>query len=156
MADDHRPNDLYERDFYLWTQAQAEALRAEGKRAGGANAVEWERVAEEIEDMGGRDVRECYSRVATIIEHLFKLAWSPRLEPRAGWRETVLTQRRDLSFALTPSIRRKVEAMLGDLHARAVLVAEDSFRLNEPDLARDATLRWTLAQILGEESDPLA
>ena len=31
MADDQRIADLYEDDFYLWTQGQAEALRAAGR-----------------------------------------------------------------------------------------------------------------------------
>ncbi|MEQ1618567.1 MAG: DUF29 domain-containing protein [Terricaulis sp.] len=157
MADDQRPGDLYERDFYLWTQAQAEALRAEAqRRAGGSNAVDWEHVAEEIEDMGGRDVRECYSRAATIIEHLFKLAWSQQKEPVGGWRITILTQRRDLDLTLTPSIRRKLEEKLEELHVRALVLAEDAFKTNEPTTPRDASLRWTLEQILGEVGDPLA
>ena len=54
MADDRPAPDLYEDDFYAWTQAQAQALRAPGMRA--SNVVDWERVAEEIEDLGKRDV----------------------------------------------------------------------------------------------------
>jgi hypothetical protein len=155
MADQHRPDDLYERDFYLWTQAQADALRAEAARAKGSNAVDWERVAEEIEDMGGRDVRECYSRVATILEHLFKLAWSERPEPRNGWKTTILTQRAEFEFVLTASIRAKVEAKLEDLHVKAAALAERLFEIDEPGASRDPSLRWSLAQILGEENDPL-
>lgn len=155
MADDQRPGDLYERDFYLWTQRQAEALRAEAKRRPGSNEVDWDHVAEEIEDMGGRDVRECYSRVRTILEHLYKLAWSARVEPRAGWRTTILTQRQDLRDAMTPSIKPKVEAELERLHLGALERAEDAFANEEPAAPRDVSLRWSLPQILGEENDPL-
>jgi Domain of unknown function DUF29 len=157
MADDQRPNDLYERDFYLWTQAQAEALRAEARRReGGSNAVEWELVAEEIEDMGKSDLRECYSRVETIIEHLFKLAWSRHGDPIGGWRNTIFRERIAIELLLSPSLRPKLEASLQQRHQRALRLAESSFELNEPDAARDATLSWSLPQILGEESDPLA
>jgi hypothetical protein len=45
---DHRP-DLYETPFLLWTQAQAEALR---RRMRGGGRIDWERVAEEVEDLG--------------------------------------------------------------------------------------------------------
>jgi hypothetical protein len=155
MADDQRPGDLYERDFYLWTQRQAEALRAEAKRRPGSNEVEWDLVAMEIEDMGGRDARECYSRVATIIEHLFKLAWSARPEPQNGWRTTILTQRAEFEFVVTPTIRKKVEEKLEQLHVRAANLADQLFDMEEPSTPRDITLRWTLPQILGEENDPL-
>ncbi len=157
MADDQHRGDLYERDFYQWTQAQGEALRAEAaRRGGGSNAVDWERVAEEIEDMGGRDVRECYSRASTIIEHLFKLAWTLQKDPVGGWRITILTQRRDLDLTLTPSIRRKLEEKLEELHVRALVVADEAFKTNEPAAPPDASLRWTLEQVLGERNDPLA
>lgn len=155
MADDQRPSDLYERDFYLWTQRQAEALRAEGKRHPGSNVVEWDRVAEEIEDMGGRDVRECYSRVTTVLEHLFKLAWTHRAEPRAGWRTTVRTQRQELKFALTASIRTKVADNLEDLHRDAASLASAAFEDEEAGAGGDLSLRWSLPEILGEENDPL-
>ena len=41
-------SDLYDQDFYVWTQEQAAALRAAAKAGGRSNAVDWERVAEEI------------------------------------------------------------------------------------------------------------
>jgi hypothetical protein len=154
MADDHRPGDLYERDFYLWTQLQAEAIRAEGARSG-SNAVDWAHVAEEIEDMGGRDLRECYSRITTILEHLYKLAWSHRPEPRAGWRTAIRTQRRELDFVVTGSLRAKLHGKLEELHLKAMGFAREAFDEEEPDAPRDASLRWTLEQVLGEENDPL-
>lgn len=152
-----RPDDLYERDFYLWTQAQAEALRAEAqRRAGGSNAVDWARVAEEIEDMGARDLRECLSRVAVILEHLFKLAWSHRSEPRGGWRATIRIQRRELLEVMTATLRPKTAAALERLHASAAEAASDAFDTDETGVPKDLSLRWTFEQILGEADDPLA
>lgn len=157
MADDQHRSDLYERDFYLWTQAQADALRAEARRrAGGSNAVEWERVAEEIEDMGKSDLRECFSRVETIIEHLFKLAWSRQSGPVPGWRDTILRERSALELVLTPSLRPKLEQSLAQRHQRALRLAESSFDVHEPGAQRDPSLTWLLPQILGEDNDPLA
>lgn len=150
--------DLYEADFYLWTQAQAEALRAEARRRGaGSNAIDWERLATEVGDLGARDVRECFSRVRTILEHLWKLAASSAVEPRRGWTETVLTQRADLADALTPAIRALMEAQLEAAHVRAYASAAKAFSLHEPDAADrlDPAQRWTLAQVLGEQDDPL-
>jgi hypothetical protein len=151
--------DLYEEDFYLWTQAQADALRAEARRArgGGSNVIDRAHLAEEVADLGARDVRECFSRIRTILEHLWKLEASQMDAPRLGCTETILTQRTDLQDALTPSIRRMMEARLEEAHARASANAETSLRLHEaPALSRlDASRRWTLPQILGEADDPL-
>ncbi|HVY03324.1 MAG TPA: DUF29 domain-containing protein [Caulobacterales bacterium] len=145
-------DDLYDRDFYLWTKAQAEALRARGR---GGNAIDYDVLAEEVEDLGKRDLRECISRTLVIIEHLMKLAWSTRAEPRGVWRATIRVQRTDLKRALTPSLRRMVEDELDAIHADAAQIAADSFGTEEPAGERDVGLRWTLRQILGEENDPL-
>ncbi|HWA23431.1 MAG TPA: DUF29 domain-containing protein [Caulobacterales bacterium] len=153
MAHDHRPQDLYEQDFYLWTLSQAQALRARGK---GDAAVEWDKLAEEVEDMGKSERRESFSRTATIIEHLFKLAWSGQSTPRAGWRSTIRTQRRELALTLTPTLRRQIEAGLEKLHCDVALDVADTFETEEPAAARDVSLRWTLPQILGEADDPIA
>src|SRR5262249_42750614 len=124
-----------------------------GKR--GANAVEWERVAEEIEDMGKSDLRECLSRARTILEHLYKLAASSAPEPRAGWKVTIKTQRAELRAALTASIRAKVEGALELLQEEAADIAAAGFEAHEPSIAIPAARRWSLAEILGEENDPL-
>ena len=149
-------DDLYERDFFLWTQAQAEALRAAGQGRRGSNAVEWERVAEEVEDLGRSDLREARSYTALIIEHLYKLAWSQMTAPRGGWQAEIVRFRGTLEDVLTVSLRREVEADLEKLHLRALKAAEKAFEIDEPQAARDASMRWTFGQILGEENDPIA
>jgi hypothetical protein len=147
---------LHDTDFYRWTKEQAEALRAEGRRRQGSNAIEWEQVAEEVEDMGKSDLREALSRTRTILEHLYKLAAATRAGPLAGWKVTIKTQRADLRQVLTASIRAKVESNLDALHTEAADIAATSFEAEEPGAVIEATRRWTLPQILGEENDPLA
>ena len=150
------PSDLYDSDFYLWTQAQADALRAAGKGQRGSNAVEWERVAEEVEDLGKSDLREVRSYVTRIIEHLFKLAWSRNADPRSGWEAEIARFRGELEDTLSESLRRLVEEDLEKLHVRAAKVATKSFEGVEPDAPTDVSLRWSLPQILGEADDPVA
>jgi len=147
--------DLYEDDFYVWTQEQAAALRAAAKAGGKSNAVEWERVAEEVEDVGNSQYFAVRSLVRQIVAHLFKLAWSSVPEPRAGWRSEVATFRADASDRMTATIRAKVEADLERLHSDAFKAAGASFDSHEPGAPRDGALRWTLPQILGEADDPL-
>lgn len=145
-------DDLYERDFYLWTQAQAEALRARGR---GGNQIDYDVLAEEVEDMGRAERNKAASVVSRIIQHLYYLAWTERVEPRGGWRSEIRVFRDDLERALTPTIRCQLERDLEDLHRRALRAACDAFDSYEPGSARDETLRWSLEQILGEQSDPI-
>ncbi len=42
---------LYDEDFVAWAEHQAEALRA-AARGGSNQALDWENLAEEIEDLG--------------------------------------------------------------------------------------------------------
>ena len=149
--------DLYDEDFYLWTQAQANALRAEARRrGGGANVIDWTRLAEEVGDLGRSDLRECLSRTSTIIEHLMKLAASGRREPRAGWLVTVKTQRAQLKRVLTPSLRLRVADELAALHEEARDIAQTALDGAEPGATIDPALSWTLDAILGEADDPIA
>lgn len=143
-------DDLYEQDFYVWTQEQAAALRAAAKAGGRSNAVEWERLAEEVEDLGKRDLREASSYVALIIEHLYKLAWTQRDEPKAGWRAEIIRFQGALELVMTAALRAKIEADMERLHRIAARDANASFDMHEPDAARDEALRWTLDEVLGE------
>jgi Domain of unknown function DUF29 len=78
---------LYEQDFFLWTKEQAAALRL----AKNSNLpLDWENLAEEIESLGKSDRRELRSQIRRILRHLLKLEATPSVEPRAGWRSTVL------------------------------------------------------------------
>jgi Domain of unknown function DUF29 len=61
-------SDLYERDYYAWLQDQVRALREHR-----SEDVDWENVAEEIEDLGKSERRGISSHLATLVEHLLKL-----------------------------------------------------------------------------------
>ena len=123
---------LYATDFYEWTQDQAAKLRR--LMADRANVdLDFERLAEEIEDVGGSNKKEVKSRLTTILEHMLKIAYSPAYEPLNGWRGTIYTQRRDLLDALeqSPSLRRVVRDDFG----RCYQDAARSARLSHIDLS---------------------
>ncbi|MDX2233600.1 MAG: DUF29 domain-containing protein [Hyphomonadaceae bacterium] len=151
-------DDLYERDFYLWTQAQAEALRAHARSpaARGSNAVDWEHVAGEIEDLGNSDYFAVRSFTTRIIEHLFKLAWSSAANPRTGWQAEVIRFRAELDGRLSKALRNRLEGDVERLHVLAARAVEREFAGYEPSTPCDLALRWSLPQILGEEDDPIA
>ena len=139
---------VYEDDFYAWTKAQADLLRA-----GRFGDLDLENLIEEVDDLGESLKRSVRSRLRTIIEHLLKLEHAPAREPRAGWYDTILTQRSDLLDELTASIRREVEPNLPNLYGRARQNAATSLRKHGERTAADAlpaTCPYTFDQITGE------
>ena len=99
--------DLYETDFYAWTQDQAARLRA----LDGDNRFDVAHVAEEIEDLGKnrRDALNSHARLA--LQHLVLLAASPAPEPRCRWAEEVANHRDALRDLLdsSPSLAAKAD-----------------------------------------------
>jgi hypothetical protein len=139
---------LYEQDFYAWSKAQADLLRA-----GRFTDLDLEHLIEEVDDLGESLKRSVRSRLRTIIEHLLKLQYSPAGDPRGGWYDTILTQRSDLLDELTPSIRREVEPTLPDLYDKARQNAATSLRKHGEHTATDAlpaTCPYALDQITGD------
>ena len=151
MADDASAT-LYDTDFYLWTQAQAAALRA---RAGSDKTLDYDRLAEEIEDLGKSDYRAVTSAVRLILEHLYKLHATRRREPVGHWKREIVNFRDSAARAATPSIRRMIAGELEPLHAKGADMAALDFESYEPDAAIDPARRWTWDEIMGEANDPL-
>lgn len=151
MADDASAT-LYDTDFYLWTQAQAAALRA---HAGSDKTLDYDRLAEEIEDLGKSDYRAVASAVRLILEHLYKLHATRRRESLGHWVGEVQNFRLDLAQKLTPTIERTVRTDLERLHEQAAKVAAKKFSFDEPEATIDPSLRWTSNEIMGEANDPL-
>lgn len=126
----------YEQDYYLWSQEQANALRA-AARAGANLPVDWENVAEEIESLGRSQRQEIATRIGTIIQHLLKLQSSPATDPRAGWRSTIVRERVELAdrLAENPSLRRKVPGIIEQRMRSARRVAAQELEEHEERLA---------------------
>src|ERR1700686_1333606 len=97
---------LYDEDFYAWTQEQAELLRCGGV---GANRLEVELIAEEIEDLGKSELHACQSLCEHIIEHLLKLEYSGLDEPADHWRREITEWRLQLEKKLTRSLVAKLD-----------------------------------------------
>lgn len=141
-----RPADaaLYEEDFYLWVERQAGLLR-EGR----FRDLDLEHLVEEVEDLGINLRNAVTSRTREIVLHLLKLQYSPAVEPRGGWEESIGKQRDDLELELTASLKRHLEADLDIIFQKARRRAVD-------ELARDrvtpdqlpSTCPYALEQII--------
>jgi Domain of unknown function DUF29 len=104
----------YEEDFYLWVQGQADLLRQ-----GRFRDLDLPHLIEEVEGLGANLRNAVISRTREIILHLLKLQYSPAVEPRRSWRDSVGKQRDDLELEITPSLRRHVVTELESVYQMA-------------------------------------
>jgi hypothetical protein len=149
---------LYDEDFFAWTQEQAAALRraAEGRSRAGTG-IDWEHLAEEVEELGGRDRRALESDLARVIEHLLKRQYSPTVNPERGWRRSIVEHRDRVRAAAEDS--GALAALLPSLLPRAwrrgrklaaAGLAEDG--IDPAALPEDCP--YTLEQILDDDWYP--
>ncbi len=120
--------DACDRDFYLWTQEQASALRRAGEARVNA-PVDWENVADEIESMGRSQRSEVVTHLTVLIAHVLKWQHCPELRDRneRGWRLTIREQRRRNLGELEdgPSLRSFASAVFLRAYSNAVPEAAD-------------------------------
>jgi hypothetical protein len=144
--------ELYERDFYAWTKAQARELRRFARTRPNL-PLDLRHIAEEIEDLGREQRHALRSWTARILEHLLLLQHSPAREPRRGWIAEILNFRDEIARRLTPTLRRDLARQLPRLfeEARRRLVRRAEL-YGEPDLASalPETCPYTLDQVLGD------
>jgi hypothetical protein len=142
-------DDLYERDFYAWTQDQAARLRA----LAGDNRFDAERVAEEIEDLGASARRAVESHLLNMLVHLLKLAHSPAEQPRAGWIDEVLRHQSEAGIHDSPAMRRHLD--LDQVWRKAVHRAHLSLvNHGEAGIAGQPANPFTLDDLLADGFDP--
>ena len=139
-------SDLYELDYYAWIQLQVRALR--GHRI---EDVDWENVAEEIEDLGKTEKRALRSQLARLVKYLLKLDRAParvRSENLRGWQVSVRYARRAVAELLdeNPSLQSELK----QIFARAYLDGRDLAlgSLKLPDSAIPETAPWSADEVI--------
>jgi hypothetical protein len=147
-----RSADLYEDDFFAWTQLQARELRRFARTRPNL-PLDLGHIAEEIADLGTERRNAVRSWTARVIEHLLLLEHSPAREPRRGRINEIVTLRRDIERRLTPVLHRDLRRHLERRYeeARSDLVRKLTL-YGEADIAGGlpATCPYTLDQILGD------
>lgn len=95
--------DLYDRDYFLWTDDIADKLRARD-----FEYLDIENLIEEIECLGRSEKRELRSRLKTLLEHLLKRIYVDMPQEFKGWERTIKQQRSEiqLEFKDSPSLKR--------------------------------------------------
>lgn len=136
------PNpDLYGRDFYAWTIAQAAALQASA-----AGELDWANLAEEVGDLGNEAFDALRSSFRIILVHLLK--WDHQPEQRSrSWAASIRSHREEIAdiLARSPSLRRRQSEAVEAAYRRARI--EAAAEMDRPERALPATCPYTLAEI---------
>ena len=139
---------LYDADFFEWTRRTAALLRA--RRFQG---VDIEHAAEEIEDLGKRDLKELNSRVQVLLMHLFKWKLQPK-QRSPSWRRTIATQRVEIDDLLqtSPSLRSQLAKQLSRNYQQAIRRAVGDTGLSHESFAEECP--FTVPQALDDSFLP--
>jgi hypothetical protein len=114
-----RPNDLYEADFYAWTQQQARLLRERRW-----DDLDLPNLVDEVESVGGSEKREIRSRLMVLLGHLLKWKYQPgRRGP--SWIETIFEQRGQVADIVeaSPSLRDYFQKQVAARYSSGRLLA---------------------------------
>jgi Domain of unknown function DUF29 len=146
-----RPEQLYDADFYAWTQAQAKELRRLARTRPNA-PLDLAQIAEEIQDLGKSEYEAAFSLTQRIIEHLLLIEHSPAIDQRLHWSDQIDDVRDAIERRLSPNIRRRLKRELANAYARACRrVRRKMERYGEmPATALPAQCPYMLEQVLGE------
>jgi hypothetical protein len=144
--------DLYERDFFAWTQLQARELRRFARTRPNL-PLDLEHLAEEVADLGKEQRNALRSWTVRIIEHLLLLEHSPAEAPRSGWIDEIVGFRDEIEARLTPTLRRDLARQLPRLYERARHRLARKLELhgeadNMPPLPQRSP--YSLEQVLGD------
>jgi hypothetical protein len=138
--------ELYEKDFYAWTQETA-ALIAAGKW----HEIDQGRLADEVGGLGREDQREMARRVQRILTELL-VWWAMPGERRGNWAVTISEQRAALEAIVedSPSLKAQLEEVMAKEYRWARSKAQDQttgYRFPE-------TCPFTVAQVLDDDFFP--
>jgi hypothetical protein len=112
-------NDLYEVDFYAWTQQQARLLRERRW-----DDLDLDNLVDEVETVGRSDKRQIESRLEVLLAHLLKWRFQPGGRGNS-WIKTIFEQRRRLIGLVeeSPSLREFQRQEVFNSYPAARLVA---------------------------------
>ncbi|HJU11050.1 MAG TPA: DUF29 domain-containing protein [Candidatus Binataceae bacterium] len=121
LAETSEPIDLYQHDYYAWVCTQVEALR-EHKVA----ALDWENLAEEVEDLGKAERHRLESHLEGLMMHLLKWRYQPQRRSRS-WTYSIKEHRFRIRKVLrdNPSLKSALVPILADAYEGARISAEN-------------------------------
>jgi hypothetical protein len=144
-------SDLYEDDFLLWSERQAELLR---KRAAGEpvndDEIDWPNVAEEIEDVGRSELHTVESLLVQALRHMLKAHCWPLSRELPHWEAEARSARGDAAARFAPSMRQRID--MARLYRRALRGLPETIDGTPPLPAPPSECLVTLDELMSEMS----
>jgi hypothetical protein len=141
-------SQLYEVDFYAWTQQQSVLIR-DGRWA----EVDRMNLLEEIESLGRQQRQELRSRLGILIGHLLKWQYQPERRSQS-WLTTLRLQRLEIVDLLNdnPSLKPYLEEAINRAYLRGLTIAIDETNLS--NTVFPIGCEYTLAEMLNDDFYP--
>ena len=134
----------YDADILEWSEQQAWALRTLARtRHDLSNELDWEHVAEEIEDVGRAEFNAVQSFVRLILIHLIKAISVPDAVSILHWRSEVVAIQGELVDRVTPSMHSRID--LSKLWLRAIKEADAALAVHGQSVVSALPSRCPLA-----------
>ena len=145
-------DSLYDADFLLWSEQQANLLRrlAAGERVN--DAIDWANLVEEVGDLGKSEFRAVESVLDVGLRHLLLAHAAPRSEPVAHWRAEARAALHSAARQVSPSMIPRLD--LADLWSAGQEFVADKLE-GEGGLARPIpdACPFTAAELLQRRPD---
>jgi Domain of unknown function DUF29 len=141
-----RNTELYDHDFYAWTQ-QTAALIAAGKW----HEIDQALLADEVAGLGRDDQREIARRVQRILKELL-VWWAMPGERRGNWAVTISEQRAALEAIVKDS--PSLKARLGEVLAKEYRWARSKAQDQTTGYRFPETCPFTVEQVLDDDFLP--
>jgi hypothetical protein len=145
--------DLYETDPVAWAERQAAALRR-AAAAGSDLPIDFEHLAEEVEELADRRRDALEAALTRTVEHLLKLEHSPAVAPRRQWLLSVAEHRVRAQTLLEDSgrLRQQLPDLLPRVWRNARKLAAKGLAIDGVDpRGLPAGLPYTTDQILDDD-----
>jgi hypothetical protein len=137
-------------DFAAWAFDQARRLR-ELAQLRPNEAIDWELLADEVEDMGRSEQRTAEAFLKLVLVHLIKLDFARAGPPQAHWRKELQAMRCNLLRRATPSVltrlRAELEAIYDVARVEAIAALWDDPELEE---RTPGTCPYDWDQVIGD------
>jgi hypothetical protein len=132
----------YEKDFYSWTQEQAELLKN-----GRYSELDIDNLIEEVESMGRSEKRELESRLTILLLHLLKWKYQEVRRSRS-WQLSIDEQRIQFEETLNenPGLKPQLEEIVKKAYKLAVIKAARETKISKSVFPESCP--WKLAQFI--------
>ncbi|MBD3561077.1 DUF29 domain-containing protein [Planktothrix sp. FACHB-1355] len=143
-----KASQLYETDFYAWTQAQAKFLRDRKW-----DFLDIANLVEEIESLGKQERQELRNRLGVLLGHLLKWEFQP-IHRSKSWVATIREQRRRILEKLedNPSLKPFLPEAIEKAYRDGVDLAVRETPLDYEDFPAECP--YSLAQVLDSQFFP--